>query len=58
MREEGERSERMVEERGKDSRKIGRGRRAEWMMTMGLLAEAACEQLLNPLNEVASEMRI
>jgi hypothetical protein len=39
---EGERSEQMVEERGKDSKKTGMGRRAERMMMMALLVEA-CE---------------
>lgn len=55
MREEGERSERMVEGRGKDSRKTGMGRRAERMMTMGLLVEA-CEPTFGSINEVASEV--
>ncbi|PMD14007.1 hypothetical protein NA56DRAFT_711372 [Hyaloscypha hepaticicola] len=39
---EGERSEQMMEERGKDSKKPGMGRRAERMMMMDLLVEA-CE---------------
>ena len=47
----------MVEERGKDSRKVGMGRRAEGMMTMGWLVEA-CDQLLDPPNEVAREVQI
>jgi hypothetical protein len=57
MREEGERSERMMEERGKDSRKTGMGRRAERMMTMGLLVDA-CEPTFGSVNEVASAVQI
>ena len=57
MREGGECLERMVVERGKDGRKIGMERRGERMMMMGLWVEG-CEQLLDPLDEVASGVQM